>query len=136
MLGQFKTPVGDTTTHFEYIQKKSDAWLQTIKEAYLTKPEALAALEMLWFPSISYGLGTVNLSFDELNNIQKPIINHMLPLLGYNRHLPRAVVFGSRRFGRLQLKHLYIHQGTAHVTQFIKHYRSGSSIGRLLQIAL
>ena len=87
-LGQYKTPSGDTTAHLGYIQNKSNDWLNTIKEANLTKAEALAAFETMWFPSISYGLGTVNLTFKELNDIQKPITNHILPLLGYNRHLP------------------------------------------------
>ena len=135
-LGQHKTPSGDTSAHLRYIQTKSNDWLHTIKEANLTKTEALAAFETMWFPSISYGLGTVNLTYKELNNIQKPIVNYILPLLGYNRHLPRAVVFGSSSLGGLNFKHLYIHQGTMHVTQFIKHYRSGGNIGKLLQIAL
>ena len=135
-LGQYKAPDGNTSSQLDFMKQKSTNWLHAIHEANLTKQEAQAAYDMMWFPSLSYGLGTTNLSYRELNKIQKPIINHILPKLGYNRHLPRAVVFGSSKFGGLNLKHLYIDQGTKHVTQFIKYYRNGGSIGDLLKISL
>ena len=135
-LGQLKVPNGNQSPQLSYMISKSTKWLTTIQAASLSKQEAEAAYKMIWFPSLSYGMGTTNLSFDELNQIQKPIINHILPALGYNRHLPRAVVYGSSAFGGLNLKHLYIEQGTKHVLNFIKYYRSGGSVGKLLKISL
>ena len=135
-LGQYKAPDGSQSSHLSYMQRKSTSWLTTVQQASLSKPEAEAAYKMLWFPSLSYGTGTTNLSYKDLDRIQKPIVNHILPLLGYNRHLPRAVVFGSKKFGGLNLKHLYIDQGTKHVTNFIKYYRNGGSIGELIKISL
>ena len=135
-LGQFKAPNGDNSTQLKHMQTKSHSWLSAIQEANLTRQEAHAAYAMIWFPSLSYGLGTTNLSYNELNQLQKPIINYILPALGYNRHLPRAVVFGSYKYGGLNMKHLYIDQGTKHVTQFLKYYRYGGSIGQLLKISL
>ena len=135
-LGQYKAPNGQQTEHLQYMEKKSNAWLLAIKEARLTKREALSAYETIWLPSLAYGLGTINISHKELDRLQRPIINRILPILGYNRHLPRAVVFGNSKFGGLNLHHLYIEQGTQHVTQFIKYYRNGGSIGKLLRILL
>ena len=119
-LGQYKAPSGNQDKHLQYLSTKSNGWLVAIQEANLTRQEAQAAYEMIWFPSISYGLGTTNLSYKELNQIQRPVINRILPALGYNRNLPRAVVFGSSSFGGLNMQHLYINQGTQHVAQFIK----------------
>ena len=135
-LGQYKTPTGDQQAQYTHMTMKSQTWLSAIREASLTRREALAAYESIWFPSLSYGLETTNLSFTELNNLQKPIINHLLPILGYNRHFPRAVVYGSKHFGGLGLKHLYITQGVKHITSFIKYYRSNNNIGKLLSISL
>ena len=106
----------------------------TRSTSYMTR--STAAYTILWFPSLSYGLGTTNLTYKELNKIQKPVVNRILPALEYNRHLPRAVVFGSLRLGGLNFKHLYIDQGTKHVLQFIKYYRNGGTIGDLLKISL
>ena len=89
----------------------------------------------MWFPSLAYGLGTTNLSYKQLDTIQQPIVHHILPAMGYNRHFPRAVVYGSPRFGGLNFKHLYTEQGTQHVMQFLKYYRCNNSIGQLLRIA-
>ena len=97
-------------------KEQGHMWLNAIQQATLTKHEARAAYKTMWFLSLSYGLGTTNLSYEELNNIQRPVINHLLPLLGYNRHLLHAVVLGSSKYGRLNLKHLYIDQGIKHVT--------------------
>ena len=112
----------------------SYTWL--IKESSLSRAEAQVAFDTIWFPSLSYGLGSTNLSFKNLNAIQKPIVHHILPALGYNRHFPRAVVYGSPHFGGLNFKHLYVEQGAQHVLQFLKFYRYNNSIGQILRISL
>ena len=135
-LGQMKTPTGDQMAQIEFLSKQSTTWLSAIQEASLTRAEAQAAYETIWFPSLSYGLGTSNISYKDLDRIQRPVTSHILTKLGYNCHFPRAVVYGSPRFGGLNFKHLYAEQGVGHVTEFIKHYRHNDSIGNLLQIAL
>ena len=135
-LGQMKSPTGNQQAHIDFLTKRSNKWLNAIKEASLTRAEALAAFETIWIPSLSYGLGTTNITYNEFNNIQKPVVNHILKLLGYNQHFPRAVVYGSPRFGGLQFKHLYVEQGVKHVAHFVKYYHSNNSIGQLLRISL
>ena len=83
-LGQMKLPIPTTKAQLQLMLRKSQEWLTAIQSAKLNRAEALAAFETIWFPSISYRLGTTNLSFEQLNNIQCPIVNHILPLLGYN----------------------------------------------------
>ena len=112
---------------------RSQTWLAAIKESLLSRAKAQAAFDTMWLPSLSYGLGTTNLTFKELDNIQKPVI---LPTIGYNCHFPCAVVYGSPHFGGLAFKHLYIEQGIKHTMQFIKYYRHNNTIGQLLQISL
>ena len=135
-LGQMKSPLGDQSAQIQLMTRRSTTWLNAIRESYLTPAEAQTAFDTIWFPSLSYGLGTTNISFDALNNIQKPVVNHILTALRYNRHFPRAVVYGSPQFGGLNFKHLYIEQGTKHVLSFIKYYRHNNSIGNLLRISL
>ena len=131
-----KAPNGDQTAQLQYLATKSEKWLVAIKEAQLSRSEAKAAYESIWLPSMSYGSGTTNLTEKELTDLQKPIVNHILPLLGYNRHFPRIAVFGNRKYGGLQLKHLYTEQGIAHILQFVKYFRSNNTIGQLLHISL
>ena len=135
-LGQMKAPTGNQTAHLQFMLQRSNTWLAAIKESSLSRVEAQVAFDAIWFPSLSYGLGTTNLSFKELDSIQKPIVHHILPALGYNRHFPRAVVYGSPHFGGLNFKHLYVEQGTQHVLQFLKFYRYNNSIGQIFCISL
>ena len=71
-----------------------------------------------------------------MDKLHGTVIQHILPSLGYNRHFPRAAVFGSIKLGGLNLKHLYTEQGILHILYFIKHYRHYKSIGKLLHISL
>ena len=135
-LGQMKSPDGSQDAQLQLITNKSNKWFEAIKAANLSRAEAKAAYESIWFPSMAYGLGTSNLSKTDLDTLQKPIINYILPTLGYNRHFPRIAVFGSRNYGGLQLKHLHTEQGITHVMQFIKYYRCDNSIGDLMRISL
>ena len=135
-LGQMKSPLGNQYAQLQRMTNKSNTWLAAIQESALSRTEAQAAYEAIWFPSLSYGLGTTNLTHQELDTIQKPIIHYILPKLGYNRHFPRAVVFGSPQFGGLNFKSLYIEQGTQHIMLLLKHYRYNNSIGQLLRISI
>ena len=135
-LGQMKAPNGSQEAQLKFLTTKSNKWLEAIKEAQLSRLEAKAAYESIWLPSMTYGSGTTNLTEKDLNGIQQPIVNHILPLLGYNRHFPRIAVYGTRKYGGMQLKHLYTEQGIAHVTQFVKYFRSNNSIGKLLHVSL
>ena len=133
-LGQMKSPTGESSAQLLHLQKRSNTWLTAIKESALSRTEANAAYETIWFPSLSYGLGSTNLMQQQLDGIQKPIVNYILPKLGYNRHFPRAVVFGSPRFGGLNFKSLYADQGVKHITQLIKHYRYKQVLDRFSEL--
>lgn len=134
-LGQMKSPISNPSAHHKFLERKSTEWLGAIQQTKLTRPEARAAYEALWFPSISYGLGTTNMSYAQLQSLQKPILNHILPQLGYNRHFPRAVVHGTN-FAGMKFKHLYTEQGIQHVMLFLKYFRSNNSIGQFLALNL
>lgn len=135
-LGQMKAPIHSAPAQLKYMISKSKQWTNAIKQSTLNPLEAQVAYDTMWFPSLSYGVSTTNLSQKELDLVQKPIVNYILPRMGYNRHFPRAVVYGSPNFGGLNFKHLFIEQGLQHVLQFIRQYRSNNSIGQLLQISL
>ena len=135
-LGQMKNPLGKHTAQYQQMLIRSQTWLAAIEESLLSCVEAQATFNTMWLPSLSYGLGTTNFTFKELDNIQKPVILHILPAISYNRHFPCTIVYGSPHFGGLAFKHLYIKQGIKHTMQFIKYYQHNNTIGQLLPISL
>jgi hypothetical protein len=54
--------------------------------------------------------------------------NSILPKLGYNRHMPSAVVYAPTHFGGIGLSDMTTEQGLAHVMIIIGHMRAKSDI--------
>jgi hypothetical protein len=90
----------------------------------------------IYLPGMGYSLPVTTFSEDELNHIQSTPIRAILPAMGYNRNMPKAVVFGPREYGGIGLRHLYIEEGSQQTATFMRHYRHGGRIGRALLIGL
>jgi hypothetical protein len=48
-----------------------------------------------YMPSMGYGTPAMTLSKKECEEIQRPVVNSILPKVGIARTAPRAVVFGT-----------------------------------------
>jgi len=53
--------------------------------------------------------------------------------MGYNRNMPKAVVYAPATHGGLGMKHLLMEQGLHKVLQVLKHIRAQTTLGKLLQ---
>jgi hypothetical protein len=82
----------------------------------------------VFVPSIRYVLPTSSISQSILQKLQSPIINTVLTKLGYNRHMPRAVVFAPTTLGGIGLLDLFTEQGCSKITIIISHIRSQSPL--------
>ena len=108
-----------------------------MQSANLTRDEAFLSFTRIYIPSLRYGLGTCSFPISDLIRIQRPAINAILPKMGYNRHLPRAVVFGPRNFGALGLPSLVFEQGIQQLQFIGRHLRAPTSpLRSLFQIGV
>ena len=82
-------------------------------------------------PAIKYSLTANTITYADLEKIQKPAINSFLNMMGFNKHMPRAVVFGPIQFGGLGTE-----QGIEKVLFFIRHTHSKTTMGKLAIIVL
>jgi hypothetical protein len=91
LLGVMKNPIGNQQDEIARLQTKSDNMAKRIYTHALSRTKArLADFEM----------------------IQQKITSILLASLGYNRNMPREVIFCSQKFQGLGLKHLYDIQGS------------------------
>ena len=109
-LGIWKSPSGNLDKQLEHLRSKSNKWTTAMQAANLTRDEAFLSFTCIYIPSLRYGLGTCYFSSSALLHVQRPAINTILPKMGYNRHLPWAVVYGPRRLGALGLPNLIYEQ--------------------------
>ena len=108
-----------------------------MQSANLTRDEAFLSFTRIYIPSLRYGLGTCSFPPSDLIRIQRPAINAILPKMGYNRHLPRAVVFGPRNLGALGLPSLVFEQGIQQLQFIGRHLRAPTSpLRSLFQIGV
>jgi hypothetical protein len=83
-------------------------------------------------PSIAYDTPTTTLSFKECDDLQKPVVNAILPKMGITSKAPRAVVFGTARYGGIWLDHLAAVQSHGQLQYLLGHLRCKDTTGQLI----
>jgi hypothetical protein len=83
-----------------------------------------------------YGTPSMTLTKKDCEEIQKPVVNDILPKMGIARSDPRAVVFRTAQFGGLGLTHMMALQGHTRLHYLLGHLRCGYATGCLLQMIL
>ena len=79
---------------------------------------------------------TTQFTDEQCDEIQKHGYNSILPKMGFNRHFPRAVIFGPMKYQGKQLKDYKIFQYTSHLVRFVGYLRQDKDIGNLLRIQM
>jgi hypothetical protein len=102
----------------------------------LWKSEASLAYKAFYLKSIGYGTPATSLSYQECDNMQKPVINSILSNMGINRKVARAEVFGISQRGWLGLDHL----ATVHICGQLQYLlgiiRCNDTAGKLARMML
>jgi hypothetical protein len=135
-LGVRLAPTGDDSDQVKHLRTTSDRMAALVASSKLSKIESLLAYRMNWTPSISYSLGTSTMSPTDLAAIQSAATSSFLNKLGINRNFPRAVVFGPKALGGLELRNLCVEQGVQQLTQLMAHVYNSTVPGQLILIAL
>jgi hypothetical protein len=86
--------------------------------------------------SLSYGTAATSLEIQECEEIQRPVVNAILPKMGINRNTVRSVVFGTIKYGGLGLDHLAAVQGFGQLQYLIGSLRTQDTTGDLYQMLL
>jgi hypothetical protein len=83
---------------------------KAIAQSTLRRGGGGMAYNSFYIPSLAYGIPVTLLTLKECTNLQKPVVNVILPKMGINRKVPRAVVFGTSKYGGFELDHLAVVQ--------------------------
>jgi hypothetical protein len=62
----------------------------------------------IYIPAIAYLLVATHFQEKDLNKIKNKAHMTFLPKIGYNRHTPRAVVYGPAECGGIGIKNLFV----------------------------
>jgi hypothetical protein len=115
---------GNMKVQTQDLQKKCNDMSTILTQTYFNAKEADQGFTTVFTPSIKYVLPVTSIESPKLTKVQQTTINSVLPRLGYNRHMPRAVVFATKSRGGLGILNLPTEQGTSQVQLIIVHLRA------------
>ncbi len=130
-------PIGNDEARVGALQKDANQVAALITSSWLTKAEAFLAHYKCWLPSsVSYSLSTTTLQARDLWSIQAKALSTFLQKLGFNMHFPRALVYGPKEMGGLNLRDLVVEQGISQVVALLEHLYNQTEMGRMILILL
>jgi hypothetical protein len=112
---------GSQKAEAAHLLRKSIKFADIMTACPLTRSEAATAYFTVYLPSVTYSFPATCLRKTDLDTVQRPAVNACLSAMGYNRNMPRAVVFAPNFFGGLGFRDLSTEQGTQQVLQLLKH---------------
>ena len=98
----------------------------------LSHHEAYSTFWCRYISIASYPYTVTTFSTKELDLIQKKPLRKILPKLGINRNMPRAVLFGLRSIGGRQLTDLRVEQPAQNYYATLGHLRRNDKVAALL----
>jgi hypothetical protein len=135
-LGIWPTPEGNQDKQYQESLEKSRRFAKGCIKAPMTRYEASTAYWTMWFTSLTFGFSSTTLTFNQLDSIQKPMMNAILPKMGYSSKTTRDVVFGPSRYLGIGLIHLGYEQGIQQCILLLKHLHANQKLRQLRCIGL
>jgi hypothetical protein len=128
-LGIRIAPNGNWDDEFQHRLSQALTLALQLAGASIPTGTANLAYHMMVCLKLKYPLGVTQFSPDQLAKIASKLLSVQLPGLGFNRHMPRAVVFGPISMGDL-----YVEQGVRQIANLVGRLRQASETGRIMTI--
>jgi len=113
--------------------KQCHLFRKVFNQCPLTRAEAEVTYKTIFLPTITYHFPATYLSKTILEKAQSLTTPLILSKRGYNRNMPKSVVYSPTSHGRLGLCHLFTKQGMQKILQTIKHIRAKTLLGTLIE---
>jgi hypothetical protein len=135
-LGHYKEPVGIQKMQFRQLKEKSDRITEFLWSTHFTREEAWTYYRSCYVPAVTYPLTSSFLSPSQLTSIQTKAMAIIAAKCGFNRKTKKEVLYGPHELGGAGFCHLIAQQGICQTTYFLRHWRSQSSVGKLLKCTM
>jgi hypothetical protein len=136
LLGVMRNPMGNQQEEIERLKSKSNAIATKININGITSVQAKTAYESFYLPAMRYSLPITSINQMDFESIQQRATMSFLSTMGFNRHMPREVVYATPKFQGIGLKHLYDLQEADSLKLFIQEINHTGTIGDMLSYLL
>jgi hypothetical protein len=135
-LGCFKSITGSAKEEIKYLKTNSNILGNHILRATLTHYQVYLAYNIIYLPSLKYGLPLTFLSFQQIEGIHRFAVDIFLSSMGYYRSTPRALVYRPVELGGFGVRHLYTEMQGMKLDMMVSHVRENTQFGKAFQINL
>jgi hypothetical protein len=118
------------------MKEKAILYGEAIRSSTMWRGESSMAHNAFYMPSLGHGTPATTLSMKDCEEIQRPVVNVILPKMGIAHTSPIAVVFGTSQYGGLGLTNLADLQGHTNLQYLLGHLRCNEATGHLMQMLL
>jgi hypothetical protein len=127
---------GNMRAQIEDTKQKCQDMGSIFSQCYFSAKDANQGFNTIYTPSVKYPLPVTSMKQDILTKLQRPVIGPALARLGYNRHMPRAVVFSAKLHGGIGLLDLSTEQSASQINLLISHLRTNTYLTKSIYILL
>ena len=85
-------------------------------------------------PKLNYVAPSSMFTKEQATKIQSPVTRALLPLMGFNRNTPKAMVYAPISVGGIGLPHHFSKQGKTQACQALRHVRHSSPLGDMIEV--
>jgi hypothetical protein len=127
LLGVMRNPIGNQQDEVSRLQKKSNQMAMSMNSKSLTHTDAILAYEAFYLPAMRYSLAITLINQLDFEKIQGQATSAFLTSMGFNRNMPRQVVYAPKIYQGLGLRHLYNLQGCDSIRLLLQEINSKDS---------
>lgn len=135
LLGARLDLYGGDEAEFSFRLDQVKALAGKVASSPFTRYDAEVIYKEMLISSSGYCL-PIQFTTKKCDKIQQPGYNSILPKLGFNRHFPRAVIFGRLKFQGKKLDDYKMLQYTSQLVRFVGYLRQKDELSNLLRIQM
>jgi hypothetical protein len=128
-LGSQISGDGKCNAQKKAMKENSILYGEAIRSSNMWRGESSMSYNAFYMPSLGYGTPATTFSMKDCEEIQRPVVNTILPKMGIARTAPRAVVFGTAQYRGLGLTQLASLQGHTRLQYLLGHIRCDDATG-------
>ena len=110
---------GNSKDQMEHLLKKTRHMAEDFRTSKVTKKEAWYTLTAAFLKTIEYPMEATRLTKAQWTHVMKPLLSITLQKSGISEKFPRVMVYTSRQYHGLGLKHPWYHQQLKHMYTLI-----------------
>ena len=109
-LGIMENPSGNYVDEYQQLVSIAEKWKNSVSHQFLTRQECNLFYQNFFIPSMRYHLTVGTFTEQQLDRLQHPITQLLLPRLGYNGNMPKEVIYGPIQSGGMGFTSLSVIQ--------------------------